>query len=112
MADDDWMAEQEQGVMADVKTYHGTSDTPKRITTTDGILIATNAVVSLVLGSIGAVRIVYGVWNPALTPGNALLFPAAFVLAMVMMLVWFLVFAAAIDTASNLIAKVTPGKLE
>ena len=112
MTNDDWMHEQEQGVMATEETYQTGSDTPTSITKTNGILMAANGILSLVLGSIGAVRIVYGVWIPALTPGNALLFPAAFVLTMVMMLVWFLFFAAAIDIVSNMVSKVAPGERE
>ena len=112
MSNDDWVHDEEQGVMATEETYTGKSNTDVDFSKKDTALMAGNAAVSLALGSIGAVRIVYGTWNPPLTLGNAVLFPAVFILAIVMMVIWILVFAAAIDTVGNAIRWVIPGEQE
>jgi hypothetical protein len=109
---EDWIDEEKQGVMGTEETYTDQSSTDVNFSKKDTALMAGNAAVSLLLGSIGAVRIVYGTWNPPLTLGNALLFPAVFILAIVMMVVWLLVFAAAVDTVGNAIQWVIPGERE
>ena len=101
------MDDEEQSVMATEETYTGQSNNDIGFSIKETALMVGNAATSLLLGSVGAIRIVYGTWNPALSPGNALLFPAVFILAMVMMVVWLMVFSAAIDIISNAIQWVT-----